>query len=183
MAAMERACRRGRIPVAMTEGFNPRPRIGFPLALGVGIAGLNEVMDMQLAEWTNPVRLAERLDRGLPEGLSIQGWEHGYGPSFRARFAGYRIDLPSPPSPELRQRIESLNLQDAIPVTRRMEGKPDRRVDLRPFVERIAVDGSAVTVDALVTDRGTLRPDEVFEALGEPLPPETAITRTDVRAA
>lgn len=180
MAAMERACRRARIPLAMSEGYNPRPRMSFPLALGVGVAGLNEPMELQLTDWNNPVRLTARLDDALPEGLDAHAWQYRHGQKFRARKAAYRIDLPGTLSPDTRRRLDDLNRQAAIPIVRRTEGKPDRRVDLRPFIDRLAVDGSQIDVTAHVTDRGTLRPEEVFMAIGDEPPPGARITRTDV---
>ena len=43
MRAMMRAVRRANLPVRLTEGYNPRPRIVFPVALEVGVASLDEV--------------------------------------------------------------------------------------------------------------------------------------------
>jgi hypothetical protein len=47
--ALARAIRRAEIPVKLSEGYKQRPRISFPLASGVGIAGLDEVMEWELA--------------------------------------------------------------------------------------------------------------------------------------
>ena len=39
-----------RRALSMTEGFHPKPRINFPSALAVGIAGLDELLEIDLAE-------------------------------------------------------------------------------------------------------------------------------------
>ena len=45
MKLFERAIRRARISVKMSEGFNPKPKIAYPLALPVGIKGLDEKLE------------------------------------------------------------------------------------------------------------------------------------------
>ena len=57
MRCLERMLRRAQIPMAMSQGFNPRPKIVFALALGLGIEGRREVVDLELAE---PMEPAER---------------------------------------------------------------------------------------------------------------------------
>ena len=50
MRCLERMLRRARIPMASTQGFNPRPKMTFALALGLGIEGRCEVVDLELSE-------------------------------------------------------------------------------------------------------------------------------------
>ena len=45
----ERALRRAELPVSITEGFTPRPRIAFGLALSTGHESLVELLDLDLA--------------------------------------------------------------------------------------------------------------------------------------
>ena len=71
MRAFERALRRTRLPLRMSEGYNPRPRISFPAPLGVGMEGLDEVMEFDLAEWTPPAEIERRLREQLPNGLEL----------------------------------------------------------------------------------------------------------------
>jgi len=42
--------RRAGIGLAMSHGFHPKPRMSFPSALALGIEGLDEVMEVELAE-------------------------------------------------------------------------------------------------------------------------------------
>src|SRR5690606_40985756 len=44
----ERALRRADLPVAYTEGFAPRPRVSFGLALPTGAESLGEYLDVDL---------------------------------------------------------------------------------------------------------------------------------------
>ena len=60
MRCLERMFRRARVPMAVTQGFNPRPKMTFALALGLGIEGEREIVDLELSE---PLDLTELLSR------------------------------------------------------------------------------------------------------------------------
>ena len=61
LRCLERALRRARIPMAVSQGFNPRPKIVFALALALGIEGRREVVELELAEPTEPAEVLRRL--------------------------------------------------------------------------------------------------------------------------
>ena len=46
MRLLERAIRRSDLPVKMSEGFNPKPRFSYLLALGIGIESEAEVVTL-----------------------------------------------------------------------------------------------------------------------------------------
>src|SRR3990170_4028087 len=65
----ERALRRAELPVSYTEGFSPRPKVSFGLALSTGHESLAECLDVDLA--TDPAAvdvdsLPARLDPAPP---------------------------------------------------------------------------------------------------------------------
>ena len=62
-------CCAAQIPIALTQGYNPRPKITFALALGLGIESLCEVVDLELAEPLEPTELLERLRAVSPPGF------------------------------------------------------------------------------------------------------------------
>ena len=45
--------------------------MSFPAALGVGIEGLDEVMEFDLADWVAPAEIERRLRAQLPAGLNL----------------------------------------------------------------------------------------------------------------
>ena len=57
MRCLERMLRRAQIPIALTQGFNPRPKMTFALALGLGIEVDREVVDLELSEPLEPSEL------------------------------------------------------------------------------------------------------------------------------
>ncbi len=70
-ALWERIARRAMLELSMTEGFHPKPRISFPSALALGVEGLDEVVELELAENISPCELLKRLENDHQPGLSI----------------------------------------------------------------------------------------------------------------
>jgi radical SAM-linked protein len=75
----ERSLRRSQIPIAYTEGFSPRPKLSFGLALSTGYESLGEYVDVFLREADVAAGLGDlvdevpaRLAAGLPAGLDVQ---------------------------------------------------------------------------------------------------------------
>ena len=71
MRAWEMALRRSGLPVRVTEGFNPRFRLSMPLALGLGIASEDEILEIELDGWTPAEELKSRLAPQLSPGIEL----------------------------------------------------------------------------------------------------------------
>jgi len=71
--AFERAFRIEQLPLAFTEGFSPRPKVSFGLALSVGHESDAEYLDVELTDPVDPNLLPERLSAALPEGMEVTG--------------------------------------------------------------------------------------------------------------
>src|SRR5262245_33379910 len=70
----ERALRRAELPVASSQGFTPRPRISFGLALPTGAESIAEYVDVDLADdlMANDVAaLPATLSALLPDGFDV----------------------------------------------------------------------------------------------------------------
>jgi radical SAM-linked protein len=189
MRAFERALRRAQLPLRFSEGFNPKPRLSFPVALGVGIESLDEVMEFDLRDWTPASEVERRLREQLPPGLDLLSLRvadpHA---SARAVEVEYRVTVP----PALRDDprlspagLESLLAREDIPVRRTRKGK-EKLVNLRPFIRRLTRDGADVVMAFGAGPEGSVHPEEVLGALE--MDPKAghapfALTRTCVRLA
>ncbi|OWY62193.1 hypothetical protein B7486_59755, partial [cyanobacterium TDX16] len=70
----ERVLRRADVPVAYSEGFSPRPKLSFGLALPTGGESLAEYLDVDVDEGRPAPdldRLPEQLSPLLPEGMEV----------------------------------------------------------------------------------------------------------------
>jgi len=74
----ERALRRADVPIAYTEGFSPRPKLSFGLALSTGHESQGEYLDVALRDaddLASAASLPALLDETLPVGMDVQAAE------------------------------------------------------------------------------------------------------------
>jgi len=157
MGVFARAFRRAELPVRMSQGFNPRPRFSLPLPLSVGLEGLDEVLELDLAEEVAPDELAAALARELPGGIGITGVALlEAGEKARVVGARYRV-LGRLPAGAAEECLASEEL-----CTTRREGK---ELDIRPYIKSIDACDGGYECEVLVTSEGTARPAEIADAL------------------
>lgn len=186
MRCLERMARRADLPLAWSQGFNPRPKVAFTLALGLGIEGHREVVEMELAEPLEPAEVLRRLAAVSPAGLDwLDADDPGTSRSAQAGTVRYALPVPPDRRQMARDALASLLADDRRLYTRR---RPDRTVeiDLRPFVVDAEVDPDGTLRFRLrVTPAGTARPEEVVDTLGlrDLLAQGAILARTDVELA
>ncbi len=102
--AFARAIRRARLPITFSEGFHPHPKLSFGEALPLGMDSEVEEAWMVLAEKLDAQEVLERLNAGLPRGLTVTEavWSARREAPAKKVQATYRID---PLSPLLVRRI------------------------------------------------------------------------------
>lgn len=170
MRCLDRLVRRAGLPIALSGGFSPRPRIVIALALGLGIEGLGEVVDLELTEPIASAELLKRLSETSPPGLE---WIEARAmdpkaPAPRPIWTDYELPIPEDRREGAAAALESLLAQSSCVVIRR---RPDRRreieLDLRPFLldARLSEEGR-LFARLKVTLEGSIRPEELLEALG-----------------
>jgi len=71
----QRAARRAELPLILTEGFNPHPRIKIEPALKLGLESSDLRAEIVVGEGVTPGEARERLGKELPEGIKIIGVE------------------------------------------------------------------------------------------------------------
>ena len=69
--AWERALRRAEIPLAYSQGFNPRPKIQFASGLPLGTIGAAEIMHIIVTKLVDPKEALTRINMALPDGLRL----------------------------------------------------------------------------------------------------------------
>lgn len=188
MRLFERAIRRARVPAQWSSGFNPRPKMSFPLALSVGMAGRRELMELELEEPVPASEVQQAVQAQLPQGVRIlQAEKLEDGVRAKVERVVYRIDLP-PGLDVAPAQVAGLLRQDSLVVAR---GKHrDKHVDVRPFVDSIDVEpgprGTRLTVAFAVTPRGTGNPRDILALLGVatlPGEPAAQVARTEIGLA
>ena len=163
MKLFERAVRRAGISVKMSEGFNPRPKIAYPLALPVGIKGLDEKLEMELCEWMEVAEIETRLSKQLPKDLQVNSIESISGkvkPSVKD--VVYVVKPKDGKMPEA-DRIDDLLSKNVLNTLRK--GKK-LSFDIRSSINGITTDVDTIVLDLKMTPKGMARPEEVLLHLG-----------------
>jgi radical SAM-linked protein len=175
MRAWERALRRADVPLAYSEGFNPRPKLQFASALPVGLVGRAELLDIFLDQRLESQVLAKRVEAQLPHGLELATVSEVplQGPSLPSQVvaAEYKAVVHSKDMfEEVGARISALLALESIPRTRERP-RGAKSYDLRPLIQELqlmGMDGDCVVIAMHLRagPKGTGRPDEVLAALG-----------------
>lgn len=140
----ERSLRRSRLPVAYSEGFSPRPRLRFGLALATSHESWGEYLDVDLVPGTDPDldALAELVDPTLPPGMAVQAMvpvDPGT-PSLQesVESCDWLVDVPGLTPARADDVVGRALAAEALPVTRTRKGK-DVTDDVRPAVRSLRV--------------------------------------------
>src|SRR5437870_9037688 len=154
MRCFERLLRRAGLPFHCTEGFNPKPRLIFPLPLPLGVVGSREVAELELDDDLCAGDVRDRLAGHAPAGLEIIDVQRIDGTkTAHARLACYSIPVPPDRLDALPQRVAALLNEPACWVERQRPKR--RRIDLRPYLHDIRLLPAALEMDLMVTPSGT----------------------------
>jgi radical SAM-linked protein len=184
----ERIFRRAMLPVAHSQGFNPRPRFQIAAALPVGVTGQAELLDLWLIEALEPEEVLVRLQATMPPGLEVLavGEVDLKAASLQSQIcaADYRAVVYSEePVEGIRTRVRALLNAPSLPRQRHHKGKM-QSYDLRPLVQSVSVEPAGegcvlLAIRLQANPQGAGRPDEVLDALGLSLAPHT-LERTNL---
>jgi radical SAM-linked protein len=164
MRCFERVFRRACVPLGMSQGFHPKPRMNFPLPLAVGIEGRDEVMEFELAQPIGAEELSARLKSQLPQGMTLRSATilAPDAKKARVRSACYEVPVPPPLDRDLDRRIGALLARSTAMITR---PRGRAAVDLRAVVEELSFGGGVLLMRLSVRQQGGAGPRDVLAAL------------------
>jgi radical SAM-linked protein len=183
MRCLERMLRRANLPFKSTAGFHPSPRVVFALSLPLGVAGLDEVVEIEFTQTCDSEEVLSKLRSQAPIGLDFQ--RASIVPMKATaipRRVVYRVALPDERTSEAMERCTELLASEKIWVDR-LKPAP-KRLNIRPYLRHLGVCrqeelASSVDVDSepyglgnamlyldlWVTQTGTARMDEILKLL------------------
>ena len=164
---VERLTRRAGVRVALSQGFNPRPKITFAAALGLGIEGRREVLDIDLAEAVDPEVLRARLQLFSPAGLEwIEARSAPLGSAARCVASVFEVEVPAAAHASLQAGIGAFLGSKRVLRERRRDDRVIT-IDLRSLVASVALDEQGRLRFRLTHDGGAAaRPEELLDTLG-----------------
>lgn len=140
LRTFERAVRRAEIPVSLSQGFNPHPRLIFGFPLPVGTAGMNECLDMDLNVCMPTDKIVNSLNKVMPSGIRVNAsrcLKEDQSPSLMAQTERslYEIwfDGDNLPSMETLQKcLEEIMKSTEVIVMRSKKDGGQSAIDIRP---------------------------------------------------
>lgn len=174
---LERAVRRAGIPVAISGGFSPHPRISYANAAPTGAASEAEYFEIGLARAVDPRAVPQALNDALPEGFRIVEAVVPRGVAKladRLRASEWQLEFPGVPGERLSCAVGEVAAQAPVVVTR-MTKAGRRDVDVTAawvrgaVTQRFTTSGSQCAILLVVVRHVTpsVRPDDVLTALTE----------------
>jgi radical SAM-linked protein len=167
----ERALRKAHLPVAMSAGFSPRPRVSFGLALPTGAESVAEYLDVVLDDALGALPPLDDIERllgaALPSGVSVLAIapvEQG-APSLQEDVVATEWEI------SLRDGVDDLHrrVEETLAATRlkcERERKGVRQVDdVRAAIESLEMTGPGSLRAVIAVTGRSLRPHELVVVL------------------
>ena len=165
----ERALRRVSLPVAYTEGFTPRPKLSFGMALPTGAESVAEFIDIDLVAGV-PIdiedpSIIDDLSNALPIGIDVQviAERDPSRGSLQTEVTSTTWELAGPgiETELLAPAAQRILAADELLVERERKGQ--RRIDdVRPLIRNLGPDSSGKRFVAELNTVGrALRPSEL----------------------
>ena len=177
--AIERALRIAQLPLAFTEGFSPRPRVSFGLALSTGHESEAEYLDLVLADEYSIADLPTALSGALPDGIDVVGAVRlvDRAPALQESVTSVEWHVAVAPVADLAGIIGAGLERPGLETTRRRKGRAVVE-DVRPVVALDRRERRRRASDMeLYTQPRSAKPGEVLAAIGEPIGVEIAESR------
>jgi radical SAM-linked protein len=204
---LTRVVRRAGLRAHYSQGYHPKPRLSFGPALSLGVASLDEYVDIDLLDPPDGLEIVRRLNAGCSVGLRFVEAAPltREAPSLGASIVAADYVLAFPQGSlgtlaSLQAKVDGFMQREEITVKRVIKGL-GRKLNVRGFVQHLAVGdhtaqsfveragiaGRFTTLVARVDlgPQGSVKPAEIVEALlGENSLPFQAIrVRTRLGAA
>ena len=172
MRLWQRVLQRAGMPLACSEGFNPRPRISLAAPLPIGVTSEAELMDIFCTRWVSPHFFTTAVSQQLPPGIQIQ---QVYPialtmPSLQSqvRHAEYKVEVETEEK-DIESKLTSLLSVKHLPWQHQRD-TGTRSYDLRALIDDLwlishhpyCTMGMRLRCDS----SGSGRPEQVTAALG-----------------
>jgi radical SAM-linked protein len=169
MRCFERMLRRADLPFKSTAGFHPGPRIVFALSLPLGVAGLDEVVEIEFTRELDADEVLAMLRAQAPAGLEFtRAAVVPIKATAVPRRVVYRVELPADHVASAADRCRELMAGPEVWVDR-LRPSP-KKLNIRPYFRDLRLTpsggGHALELDLWVTQTGSARADELLKLMG-----------------
>ena len=173
MRVFERAWRRSKLPVAYSQGFNPRIRQSFGLPLVLGATSDCEYSDIRFAKWVNVREVHDGLSAALHSGVELS--KVILAPTLKTSlmqilcYADFELSVSD--SGRLEQALGAFQLHKQVFIAKKTKHSI-KDIDIKPLIKRIELLRPGTLGLRLQSgEQGTLKPLELLKALDPGLEP------------
>ncbi|HEX2040783.1 MAG TPA: TIGR03936 family radical SAM-associated protein [Acidimicrobiales bacterium] len=165
----ERAFRRAQLPLAWTQGFSPRPRVSFGLALPTGAESVAEYLDVEVAPGAevDVALLPAKLTPALPAGIDVLAAavidDRADSLQHEVTSCSWTVELGAVDAEEVEELVARALAADSLVVSRERKGKVSDE-DVRPGILSVVAAGTVLECELAAQPRA-LRPSELVLAL------------------
>ena len=160
MRLLQRALRRSGLPLAYSQGYNPRLRLNLALPLPLGVTADREYGELYLTEQVDPTQLISSLSAQLPAGLELLGvYEVTTESSSLAALvaaARYRAKLKNAKGNglevvQIERAVNKLMAAEEILMPRNVKKKKQiSHTNIRPYIFELQLDPDLLVAPELV---------------------------------
>lgn len=169
MRLWQRAMLRCHLPIAWTQGFNPRPKLSLGPARNVGIEGLSEYLDAEFHGIVKSEELVQKLNGILPGGVSILSVrEIPRGTKMLEAVineALYKVTFLNGIPADAEEKVAALLAAESCLYVRKSP-KGEKEIDLRAYILSMKIEGDTLLLAAKTGTGGSLRVAELLTVLG-----------------
>jgi len=162
MNVWRRSLRRAGLPLAYSQGYNPRPKISMTMASSLGIEIESDWIEFELTCDIQAESIHERVSKVLPRGVAVKRVlkMNAEDPAINHRIGEtiYRVNLSS--FEDIREKVEAFYAANTVKITKAAKRGP-REVDLKESVISLAYHPDRMLEISLKRDAGV----NVFDIL------------------
>jgi len=170
MSQVARAFRRAGITMKYSEGFHPKPKIGFSSALPLGVSSRVEFFDAELLDQTPVQIMISKLNENMPVGMRVVDAREisKQTPSLSKSISSnlFEFDLSAVADKlEIDRLIEEYEKDEERIVTRTSKRR-EKRLNIKEYLQDLNYVGNArVSVRIVMRDNGSLKPSEFLKGV------------------
>lgn len=131
-----------------SQGFHPHPIVSFALPLSVGQSSVCEILDFEVTEELDGSGLAEKLNRGLPEGIEATACYVPDRPvrELAALKAVVELEYDAGVPEGAGAAMTELFSRESVVIQKRTKRKALADVDIRPMLYSLEVEERSHTI-------------------------------------
>ena len=183
-----RALRRAEIALVYSEGFNPKPRVGFSPALAVGVSSEAEYLDFDTHDRLDPTAAIKRINATLPQGIRFLALQEvrrdlpALGLAIEAARYRAHTAVQRDAEPDLARRLITFRDRGDITVERTKKNGGVQSFRLASeLLEFEQLDEATLRFTLAMRNNGaSIRPDEVLREILGPTPSGLRLVREEL---